>query len=722
MIMIKKMNRFNEVKRGLLILACVLSLFSCKDSGKTYSEWLEEEEDAIEAFIKGKNISVTTSMPTGTSEWMDGQKRLFYKYESGVPSKNIRYATDATLNDMRMQLLWLKQVMEAYDGDARAIVYYSGHGMPSEDGSHAYLLPIDGNSKLAASGLSTTALYQQLGEMPSKGTMVFLDACFSGSRRDGQMLASSRGVAIKAKTPSVKGNMVVFSASQGDETAYPYTQKRHGLFTYYLLEQLQQHGGYISLGELSDQVSKQVKRVSIVENSKTQSPAITASAENTNWQQWLFASKRATRYETVQRSVATSPSANSNANIHKEAVVHQATSRDPLLPLWIKETVVNKWLGVSPPTPDMKKGRSIALINAALSYLRSQQVGKLKTAKKMEITNVQTGPETAESTYAREEASMVEYGGFNCKVTDEYYNIRGEYFVRCAFTADEKSTNNRLIISQNIKKNTSGEGSHVSVSVEIAMNLNGQQYQCSLESEQKNALQPTILIETNKVPFRTYKNLNYEQTVWNTDCQDGALTFTTDDLGQSLGVTQMAFYTLLPFVPQEMNVSALTESTQTSIEDRFSSVSQLLAETLCRPIDITPVSLSNKGYVVKVHATNMANVDYSEPTYDSLTKTMMYHDFERSKTLGGFGRLLSVHDILSDAYWQVASMISTEIAYEQSSDKNAGAAHKTHNNIKEIGVKWDFENPANWENNKAKANASDVDNAPRGIWVKVKCQ
>ncbi len=81
--MIKKMNRFKEVKRGLLILACVLSLFSCKDSGKTYSDWLEEEEDAIESFIKGKNISVTTSLPTGTSEWMDGQKRLFYKYETG---------------------------------------------------------------------------------------------------------------------------------------------------------------------------------------------------------------------------------------------------------------------------------------------------------------------------------------------------------------------------------------------------------------------------------------------------------------------------------------------------------------------------------------------------------------------------------------------------------------------------------------------------------------
>ena len=77
------MNCFKEVRKGLLILACALSLFSCKDSGKTYAEWLEDEEEDIESFIKGKNISVTTSMPTGSSEWMDGNKRLFYKYETG---------------------------------------------------------------------------------------------------------------------------------------------------------------------------------------------------------------------------------------------------------------------------------------------------------------------------------------------------------------------------------------------------------------------------------------------------------------------------------------------------------------------------------------------------------------------------------------------------------------------------------------------------------------
>jgi len=91
----------------------------------------------------------------------------------GVPEKNIRYVADATLNDMRMQLMWLEKVMRAYGGDARAIIYYSGHGMPSEDGKNAYLLPVDGNSQLSGSGLGTQKLYQDLGTLPSKGIIVF---------------------------------------------------------------------------------------------------------------------------------------------------------------------------------------------------------------------------------------------------------------------------------------------------------------------------------------------------------------------------------------------------------------------------------------------------------------------------------------------------------------------------------------------------------------------
>ena len=251
--------------------------------------------------ISNENYKYEQSVPFALN---DGEVfKLYCEKTLGIPTKNIRFAADATLNDIRMQLMWLKDVMDAYQGEARAFVYYSGHGMPSEDGQHAYLLPIDGNSRLAGSGYSTEKLYMELGNMQSKGIIVFLDACFSGARRDGQMLASSRGVAIKVKKESLSGNLVVFSAAQGDETAYPYKEHKHGLFTYHLLSILQEKGGCISLGELCDEVTKKVSRTSIVENDKRQTPTVISSSHSIDWRNWMIATKPAKRYENKANNI-----------------------------------------------------------------------------------------------------------------------------------------------------------------------------------------------------------------------------------------------------------------------------------------------------------------------------------------------------------------------------------------------------------------------------------
>lgn len=225
--------------------------------------------------------------------------RLYCENTLGIPADNIKYQPDASLNDMQTQLWLLEKKMKAFDGEARAIIYYSGHGMPADDGKSAYLLPVDGNSSIPKSGLNLAEMYHSLGQMPSRQTIVIMDACFSGARRDGQMLDSSRGVAIKARQEPVEGNLVVFSAAQGNETAYPYKEKEHGLFTYFILEQLQEHGGCISLGELSDYVTKQVSRTSIVKNEKSQTPAVIASSANKGWRDWKLADSPATQYKTL---------------------------------------------------------------------------------------------------------------------------------------------------------------------------------------------------------------------------------------------------------------------------------------------------------------------------------------------------------------------------------------------------------------------------------------
>ena len=92
------------------------------------------------------------------------------------------------------------------------------------------------------------------------------------------MLTSARGVALKAKQSSPKGNMIVFSAAQGDETAYPYKDKQHGMFTYFLLKKLQETKGEVTLGELSDYLLEEVGRESFVKNGKLQTPTANVSS------------------------------------------------------------------------------------------------------------------------------------------------------------------------------------------------------------------------------------------------------------------------------------------------------------------------------------------------------------------------------------------------------------------------------------------------------------
>ena len=202
----------------------------------------------------------------------------------GIPSNNIKYVADATLNVIRRQVNWLCQVMDAYQGQANIIFYYAGHGIPDESNMSSYILPVDGYGTDVSSGYGLDKLYSELSSKPAKSVIVLLDACFSGAKRDGGMLASARGVAIKVKQNKPKGNMIIMSAAQGDETAYPYEEKMHGMFTYYLLKKLQETKGDVTLGELADYVTTEVKKRSIIINGKMQTPSIKVASElDNNW-------------------------------------------------------------------------------------------------------------------------------------------------------------------------------------------------------------------------------------------------------------------------------------------------------------------------------------------------------------------------------------------------------------------------------------------------------
>ena len=196
----------------------------------------------------------------------------------GMPSDNVRFYSDASFGMMLRAVRDIKDIANAYSGDINIVFYYAGHGIPNEATKDAYLLPVDADGTQTEGCYSLSRLYSELGSTGAKSIVVFLDACFSGSKREEGMLASARGVALKAKKEDPRGNMVVFSAASDDETAYPYTKKGHGLFTYFLLKKLQDTKGEVKLGDLSEYITTNVKQQSVVTNHKAQTPTATASA------------------------------------------------------------------------------------------------------------------------------------------------------------------------------------------------------------------------------------------------------------------------------------------------------------------------------------------------------------------------------------------------------------------------------------------------------------
>lgn len=240
-----------------------------------------KRESTFALIIANENYRRESAVPYASN---DGRMlRQYMQKTLGIPEKNIHHIADATLGDMRYEFDWLRSVCDAYGKEASVIVYYAGHGVPDNETLDAYLLPTDGFAeRVKTTGFSLAEVHKTLSALPASQTTLLLDACFSGTGREGKMLAQTRGIALKARPLSPEGSLVVISASQGTETAHPYEEKRHGLFTYFLLKKLGESKGEATLGELSDYISSEVRKVSSV-NGKPQTPSVSASPANPTW-------------------------------------------------------------------------------------------------------------------------------------------------------------------------------------------------------------------------------------------------------------------------------------------------------------------------------------------------------------------------------------------------------------------------------------------------------
>ena len=270
----------NNSPQGNIEIAQIEGKMQLSDVDQNIPHNATTEENTFAVIIANENYMQESKV---TFALNDGKMFGLYCEEVlGLPKENIRIFNDATLNQIRGGVNWLKKVAEAYKGEANLIFYYAGHGVPDESTKDAYMLPVDGYGNDLVTAYKMEDLYSKLSSCPNKQTLVFLDACFSGKQRSGEEMATARAVGISTRKAAPKGNMVVFSAAQGDETAYPYKEKQHGMFTYYLLKKLQQSRGNVTLGELSSYIKDNVMRKSVVTNTKSQTPTVQPSSSMMN--------------------------------------------------------------------------------------------------------------------------------------------------------------------------------------------------------------------------------------------------------------------------------------------------------------------------------------------------------------------------------------------------------------------------------------------------------
>lgn len=230
----------------------------------------KKEEESTFAVIIANEMYETFVVPSANN---DGA--IFKKYceqALGIPSSNIIYYEDATINNIHAAVNRINDLAEVYDDGCKVIFYYSGQGVTDENSKVMYLLPSDGTLKAVSSTCySVDKLYRELGSLPNVEEALFIiDAPFNGMTRENQPMEKARGVAMKSRANSVVGKGIAVEAASEGETAYVYAQQNHGLLTYYLLKAIQQTNGQTPIANLIPEVSKKVKEKAIRDLKATQ--------------------------------------------------------------------------------------------------------------------------------------------------------------------------------------------------------------------------------------------------------------------------------------------------------------------------------------------------------------------------------------------------------------------------------------------------------------------
>jgi hypothetical protein len=213
------------------------------------------------------------------AEFANNDAKEFYEYAIralGIKPEKIKMLLDDEADEVNIVKAFENWLPIQVNRDKTDIyVFFSGHGLPAPDGKSLYFLPQGVDKEL----LSRTAVSQNdivaaLSAAKPKSVTMFIDACYSGQTRGGDILvANAKPVSLKSETNDYPPNFTVITASANDQISSSSPELKHGIFSFYLMKGMEGEAdankdGKITVGEMQYYLSDKVARQAMTLNRK----------------------------------------------------------------------------------------------------------------------------------------------------------------------------------------------------------------------------------------------------------------------------------------------------------------------------------------------------------------------------------------------------------------------------------------------------------------------
>ena len=228
-------------------------------------------------------IGIENYRRVAKADFANADAKEFYTYASralGVKPENIKLLVDDGADDIEMLNAfqnWLP--LKVNKGKTDVYVFYSGHGYPSQDGKSLYFLPFNVDKQyLDRTSVKQKEIVSALQRAQAKSVTMFIDACYSGQTRNGEVLvAGIKPVFITTEERAYPPEFTVITASAADQFSSASQDLKHGIFSFYLMKALEgdadeNNDGRLTSGELqrylSDMVGRQAMGLNRTQNTQ----------------------------------------------------------------------------------------------------------------------------------------------------------------------------------------------------------------------------------------------------------------------------------------------------------------------------------------------------------------------------------------------------------------------------------------------------------------------